>query len=187
MASCINTFETLAGRNPNHLTPQLPGLAFSAPPFFPSASPGLQNKRKSVSDLGLASLDASRKRRTPGLDVQRSIQPKPAANGSPISFASPFQGQTPKKRGRPSKNDLRIRQAEEVARGEILGSLETSKGSTSSPIPSSGDLSMATLLSVSTNATMGQESESSPIASFIDQADSSEKKRSRTTKSSDVC
>ncbi|ESZ98070.1 hypothetical protein SBOR_1601 [Sclerotinia borealis F-4128] len=174
LASCINTFESLAGRNSNNLTPQLP-----VPPFFPGGSPDLQNKRKSVSELDLIGVDSSRKRRTPGLDIvsaQRNIQPKPAANGSPISFASPFTGQAPKKRGRPSKNDLKIRQAEEIARGEILGSLETSKGSLVSPSTSGGDVSFLENI-LAPVVTSGQESQPSPVISFGDQTDSGKKKR----------
>ncbi|CAD6442889.1 57a2640c-1249-43d6-a55e-6bede3abbe9e [Sclerotinia trifoliorum] len=184
LASCINTFESLAGRNSNNLTPQLP-----PPQFFSGGSPGLQNKRKSVSDLELTGVDSSRKRRTPGLDVvsaQRNIQPKPVANGSPISFASPFVGQGPKKRGRPSKKDLKLRQAEEIARGEILGSLETPKSSINSPIVSGGDISLENILSAAP-VTLAQESEPSSIISFGDQTDSGRKKRGRpTSRSSNV-
>lgn len=185
MTSCINTFASLAGRNHNDLTPQLPG-----PPFFPGGSPGLQNKRKSVSDFDLTGIDSSRKRRTPGLDIvsaQRNIQPKPTANGSPISFASPFVGQAPKKRGRPSKNDLKIRQAEELARGEILGQLETSKNSINSPIASGGDVSLGNILSAPT-AILSQDSEPSSIISLGDQTDPGRKKRARpSSRSSNVC
>ncbi|APA10424.1 predicted protein [Sclerotinia sclerotiorum 1980 UF-70] len=185
LASCINTFESLAGRNSNNLTPQLP-----PPQFLSGGSPSLQNKRKSVSDLELTGVDSSRKRRTPGLDVvsaQRNIQPKPAANGSPISFASPFVGQGPKKRGRPSKNDLKLRQAEEIARGEILGSLEVPKNSINSPIASGGDISLENILSATPVVTLAQESEPSPVLSFGDQTDSGRKRRGRpTSRSSNV-
>ncbi|KAI9645962.1 hypothetical protein NHQ30_005399 [Ciborinia camelliae] len=177
LASCINTFESLAGRNPNNLTPQLP-----APPSFPGSSPGLQNKRKSASEIELTGVDSSRKRRTPGLDIvsaQRNIQPKPASNGSPISFASPWTSQVPKKRGRPSKNDLKIRQAEEIARGEILTSLETFKGPVASPKLTSPPLTVGNLLSAVPIAASGQESEPSPIISFGDQTESGRKKRGR--------
>ncbi|QSZ30914.1 hypothetical protein DSL72_000472 [Monilinia vaccinii-corymbosi] len=190
LASCINTFESLAGRNPNNLTPQLSGPTL--PPFFPGASPGLQNKRKTASELELKGAGPSRKRRTPGQDnvsAQRSIQPKPAANGSPqlISFASPFMGQAPRKRGRPSKLDLKNRQAEEVARGEILSSLDTSKGSIKSNIAGSGDVSLENLMTATTKATMGQDSEPSTINSPGEQTDPSKKKRGRASSlSSDV-
>lgn len=191
MASCINTFESLAGRNPNNLTPQLPGPTHA--PFFPVNSPGLQNKRKSISELELTGVDSSRKRRTPGQDVisaQRNIQPKPAANGSPraISFASPFIGQTPRKRGRPSKIDLKNRQAEEIARGEILSSIDTPKAPVNSTLASGGDVSLENLLTTTIKDTFDHGSEPSLIASSGNQTDMSKKKRGRpSSMSSDVC
>ncbi|KAB8295802.1 hypothetical protein EYC80_008625 [Monilinia laxa] len=192
LASCINTFESLAGRNPNSLTPQLPGPIATHAPFFPISSPGLQNKRKSVSELELTAVDFSRKRRTPGQDVipaQRNIQPKPAANGSPqaISFASPFIGQTPRKRGRPSKIDLKNRRAEEIARGEMLSSIDTPKAPVNSTLASGGGVSLENLLTTTIKPTFDQGSEPSPIASSGNQTDLIKKKRGRpSSMSSDV-
>jgi hypothetical protein len=53
----------------------------------------------------------------------RDIRPKPtSANGSPLPFASvPIPpAPAPKKRGRPSKADVELRQQEAIARGEVL-------------------------------------------------------------------
>ncbi|RAL68683.1 hypothetical protein DID88_007391 [Monilinia fructigena] len=149
LASCINTFESLAGRNPNNLTPQLPGPTHA--PFFPISSPGLQNKRKSVSELELAGVDSSRKRRTPGRDA--------------VFFASSFIGPMPRKRGRPSKIDLKNRQAEEIARGEILSSIDTPKAPVNSTLASGGDVSLENLPTTTIKPTSDQGSEPSPITS----------------------
>jgi hypothetical protein len=72
----------------------------------------------------------SPKRRQSGQDnppmsaSARDIRPKPtSANGSPLPFSSaplPTATQPPKKRGRPSKADVEQRQAEAIARGEVL-------------------------------------------------------------------
>ncbi|TGO57033.1 hypothetical protein BCON_0070g00050 [Botryotinia convoluta] len=185
LASCIHTFDSIAGRTYNSLTPQLPSAS-----LFSSDSPGFQNKRRSVSDLELTAPDSSRKRRTPGLDVasiQRNIQPKPAANGSSNSVSPQFAGQIPKKRGRPSKTDLKIRQAEEIARGERIDSLATSKGPIESPIASGGDITLKSILSSAPIATLAQKSELSAVNSTGDKMDSSRKRRGRpTSRSSNV-
>lgn len=185
MASCIHTFDSIAGRTYNSLTPQLPSAS-----LFSSDSPGFQNKRKSV-DLELTAPDSSRKRRTPGSDaasIQRNIQPKPAANGSSNPFSPQFSGQIPKKRGRPSKTDLKIRQAEEIARGERIDSLATSKGPIESPIARSGDITLESILSSAPIATLAQKSEPSAVNSTGDKMDSGRKRRGRpTSRSSNVC
>jgi hypothetical protein len=72
----------------------------------------------------------SPKRRQSGQDnppmsaSARDIRPKPtSANGSPLPFSSvplPIATQPPKKRGRPSKADVELRQQEAIARGEVL-------------------------------------------------------------------
>ncbi|KAF7897340.1 hypothetical protein EAF00_005568 [Botryotinia globosa] len=185
LASCIQTFDSIAGRTYNSLTPQLPSAS-----LFSSDSPGFQTKRKSVSDLELTAPDSSRKRRTPGLDVasiQRNIQPKPAANGLSNSFSPQFAGQVPKKRGRPSKTDLKIRQAEEIARGERIDSLATSKGPIESSIARGGDITLESILSSAPTATLAQKSEPSAVNSTGDQLDSGRKRRGRpTSRSSNV-
>ncbi|KAM0124106.1 hypothetical protein ACHAQE_006972 [Botrytis cinerea] len=185
LASCIHTFDSIAGRTYNSLTPQLPSASLVS-----SGSPGFQNKRKSVSDLELAAAESSRKRRTPNLDVasiQRNIQPKPAANGSSNSFSPQFTGQTPKKRGRPSKTDLKIRQAEEIARGERIDSLATSKGPIESPIASGGDITLESILSSEPIVTLAQKPEPSAVNSTGDKMDSGRKRRGRpTSRSSNV-
>jgi hypothetical protein len=53
----------------------------------------------------------------------RDIRPKPtSANGSPLPFTSATlpSAPQPKKRGRPSKADVELRQQEAIARGEVL-------------------------------------------------------------------
>jgi len=86
----------------------------------------------------IESTSEPKKRRGPGLEgisTARNIQPRPP-NGSPTPFSPSAPGQPSsmggKKRGRPSKKDLEIRQAEAIARGEIItpiksAALETPK------------------------------------------------------------
>jgi hypothetical protein len=157
---------------------------FSTPHYPTSSSPGLQPKRKSTSELELGPVDSSRKRRASGLDIvttgQRNLQPKPAPIGSP-SFTAPFPAQAPKKRGRPSKQEIKIRQAEEVARGEVLGALESPKG----PLDSSGsgDVNLSGRAALAPLLAGSQEPELSPTMPSTEQGDSSRKRRGRPTSS----
>jgi hypothetical protein len=50
----------------------------------------------------------------------RTIQPRPSSNGSPLSISTFPTTQQPKKRGRPSKADVEARNAEAIARGEVI-------------------------------------------------------------------
>ncbi|KAM3065679.1 hypothetical protein ACMFMF_010900 [Clarireedia jacksonii] len=178
--SCMKAFENLRSRRLSNFQP------FSAPPYpTTSSSPGLQPKRKSTSELELGPVDPSRKRRASGLDIittgQRNLQPKPAPNGSPLSFTSPFQTQAPKKRGRPSKQDVKIRQAGEVARGEVLGGLESPKGALD--FPGSGDVHTGGFATLAPLLAGSQEPEPNPAIHSTEQGDSSRKRRGRPTSS----
>jgi hypothetical protein len=103
-------------------------IPYSGPSFAPSFAPpaaasGSSSKRKSAPDnLDTTSAGPSQKRRQSGSDAiaARTIQPKPASNGSPQSFSPLASGQQPKKRGRPSKADVEARNAEAIARGEVI-------------------------------------------------------------------
>ncbi|PQE03881.1 hypothetical protein CJF30_00006596 [Rutstroemia sp. NJR-2017a BBW] len=177
--SCMKAFESLRTRRLSNFQ------QFSTPHYPTSSSPGLQPKRKSTSELELGPVDSSRKRRASGLDIvttgQRSLQPKPAPIGSPLSFNTPFPAQAPKKRGRPSKQELKVRQAEEVARGEVLGALESPKG----PLDTSGsgDGNLSGLAALAPLLAGSQEPESSPAMPSSEQGDSSRKRRGRPTSS----
>lgn len=72
------------------------------------------------------------------VSAARDILPKPtSANGSPLPF-SPLPGPpppVPKKRGRPSKADVELRQQEAIARGEVLPPSATTGTRTLTPKP----------------------------------------------------
>ncbi|TAQ90549.1 hypothetical protein B7494_g1103 [Chlorociboria aeruginascens] len=116
LKSCIDAFESLKASHPPTTS--------AAFPVFPS----IPSKRKSTSDAeafpAFPAADPSRKRRQSGHElvaIARNIQPRPASNGSPIAFSPSLPvGVQAKKRGRPSKADLQARQAEAIARGEVL-------------------------------------------------------------------
>ncbi len=79
-------------------------------------------KRKSPGNLEPFSAAPAPKRRQSSdlVPAGRDIRPKPAgSNGSPLSMTS-FPTTEPKKRGRPSKKDVERKQAEAMARGDIL-------------------------------------------------------------------
>jgi hypothetical protein len=117
LRSCIDAWETL--RPPSqysNIPPSLPITQISSAPVKRKPPP------ESLEPFAAA---PPPKRRQSGegsiIGAQRVIQPKPSSNGqSPISFSSPQSGQQPKKRGRPSKADVEARNAELVARGEVL-------------------------------------------------------------------
>ncbi|KAG9232518.1 hypothetical protein BJ875DRAFT_485986 [Amylocarpus encephaloides] len=114
LASCIDAYESMRS------APQ-PSPYSSLPPQSTSS------KRKSGSELEHLMTAPSSKRRQSGQDnlpsSTRDIRPKPtSANGSPLPFNTlpgPPPPQ-PKKRGRPSKADVELRQQEAIARGEVL-------------------------------------------------------------------
>ncbi|RDL39327.1 uncharacterized protein BP5553_03667 [Venustampulla echinocandica] len=116
LQSCIDAYEAL--RN---------GLAGRHSPYPILALPSTSNKRKSAPESLEHILTApSPKRRQSGVETlssARDIRPKPpSSNGSPLpltSLVGPPAPQ-PKKRGRPSKADVELRQQEAIARGEVL-------------------------------------------------------------------
>jgi hypothetical protein len=85
--------------------------------------PSGSNKRKSgATELldPLSAAPAQKRRQSSTNIIARELQPKPASNGSPIPLVTPPAGTHIKKRGRPSKADVEQRQAEAIARGEVL-------------------------------------------------------------------
>lgn len=89
------------------------------------ASTGI--KRKAPGTLESFSPASAPGRRLSGDPVitTRDIRPKPpTSNGSPLSMTS-FPTSEPKKRGRPSKKDAERKQAEAIARGDIIPPITT--------------------------------------------------------------
>jgi hypothetical protein len=105
-------------------------LRSSQPPPFPSfqgpvsvSAPKHQGgKRKSAPESLEPTATGSAKRRQP--DMTQHILPKPS-NGSP-GFNPSQNPVQPKKRGRPSKATVEQRQAEAIARGEVIAPPKTS-------------------------------------------------------------
>lgn len=114
---CMDAFDAFRTSPLSSLPPNL-----SVPPQLQSS--GASTKRKSgPENLEPSSAAPTPKRRQSGADsigLTRSIQPKPSSNGSPQSFSPLVAGQQPKKRGRPSKADVEARNAEAIARGEVI-------------------------------------------------------------------
>ncbi|CAG8956737.1 hypothetical protein HYFRA_00012281 [Hymenoscyphus fraxineus] len=119
LQSCVDAFHSIQSsqRSSYHSLP---------PPTISHTG-----KRKSGPDsVDHFMTDPAPKRRQSGPDTimstTRDILPKPtSANGSPLHAFSPGPGPgpasaVPKKRGRPSKADVELRQQEAIARGDIL-------------------------------------------------------------------
>ena len=87
------------------------------------SNPPPQNKRKPPPEsLDPSTAGPPAKRRTSGADsmIARDILPKPASNHGSPSFNPSQPTAAPKKRGRPSKAAVERRQAEAIARGEVI-------------------------------------------------------------------
>ena len=163
MNQCRIAFENLRTSQPH--------ASSSLPP--PSSS----HKRKSGAAELLDPLSASPapKRRQSGTNIiTRELQPKPASNGSPVSFVTPSTGATTKKRGRPSKADVEQRQAEAIARGEVLPPPKT-------PAPKGGrassgvaEVSTSGFAAIAPTPTMGSSIALEPNAQVPFQSDQAE-------------
>jgi hypothetical protein len=115
LKSCMDAWDALRA-----------GQSSSFPPNYPvhAMSGALPKRKPPPESLDPFASAPPPKRRQSGdttIGAQRVIQPKPSSNGqSPLSFSSAQPGQQPKKRGRPSKAEVEARNAELVARGEVI-------------------------------------------------------------------
>ncbi|KAF4629839.1 hypothetical protein G7Y89_g8306 [Cudoniella acicularis] len=96
-------------------------------PYSSLSLPSTSQKRKSRSDslehLMTGPPPKWRQSGTESISSARNIRPKPFSSGSsppPFSSLPGPPATQPRKRGRPSKLDIELRQAEAIARGEVL-------------------------------------------------------------------
>ncbi|KAH8602333.1 hypothetical protein B0O99DRAFT_680464 [Bisporella sp. PMI_857] len=119
LQSCIDAFERL--RSHHH--------ANISPPF--QSSPGPAKRKTAPDSFDSTAATPPFKRPHSGAESNastRNIQPKPISAASPQSFPPIVSGShqaQPKKRGRPSKAEIEARNAQALARGEILPPLKT--------------------------------------------------------------
>jgi hypothetical protein len=95
--------------------------------------------------------------------IARDILPKPPSNhGSPSGFNPSRATTAPKKRGRPSKADVEQRQAEAIARGEVI----PPKTLTPKPEKQGGGESVGGFPTIAPRISPGPAPERPPQASF---------------------
>ncbi|KAI6715746.1 hypothetical protein PZA11_002458 [Diplocarpon coronariae] len=121
LKQCKDVIEAL---RPSQLAQAYPFQVHSQNQSHPIPStPIVSLKRKSLGNFEpFFSTAPAPKRRQSGdpISATRDIRPKPpTSNGSPLSMTS-FPTSEPKKRGRPSKKDVERKQAEAIARGDII-------------------------------------------------------------------
>ncbi|KAI9050185.1 hypothetical protein LZ554_006326 [Drepanopeziza brunnea f. sp. 'monogermtubi'] len=120
LKQCKDAFEALRPSPPTQVY-QFQAHSQSLPALSPIiASAGIKRKSPGHLELFSPASDPKRRQSNDPVPTARDIRPKPPpSNGSPLSMGS-FHPSEPKKRGRPSKKDVERKQAEAIARGDII-------------------------------------------------------------------
>ncbi|KAJ5038420.1 uncharacterized protein L3040_007282 [Drepanopeziza brunnea f. sp. 'multigermtubi'] len=115
-----DAFEALRPSPPTQMY-QFQAHSQSLPALSPIiASAGIKRKSPGQLELFSPASDPKRRQSNDPVPTARDIRPKPPpSNGSPLTMGS-FHPSEPKKRGRPSKKDVERKQAEAIARGDII-------------------------------------------------------------------
>jgi hypothetical protein len=96
MNACVGAFNELIASSP---------ASFPRHGNFENIAPNPKKRRHSDTE--------------PAASTLKALKPKPAENGEQGGAFRSSSGNAPKKRGRPSKEELAQRQAEALARGEV--------------------------------------------------------------------
>ncbi|EKD20270.1 AT hook domain-containing protein [Drepanopeziza brunnea f. sp. 'multigermtubi' MB_m1] len=120
LKQCKDAFEALRPSPPTQMY-QFQAHSQSLPALSPIiASAGIKRKSPGQLELFSPASDPKRRQSNDPVPTARDIRPKPPpSNGSPLTMGS-FHPSEPKKRGRPSKKDVERKQAEAIARGDII-------------------------------------------------------------------